>query len=216
MADVLQLNLIHLFTFYLAAVFLLSTYRRLRQYHTITALVWSAPGRWPNVVQQIKKHWLMFLTWTTFRPMAIAIGLLLIQMICSRLIWPAANITLEDLLNEWWMLPVVGAAGVAMLGVDGYFIVRVGAIDRKETAKYLDEAEHWLTSWKSPLIRTLTLGYINPRKMVDIEVQKALEESKGLLQSTLWWMSAQAGIRIVFGLTLWVAWALHPNLSIAG
>src|SRR5215212_5433257 len=38
MADVLRLNLIHLFTFYLAAAFGLSTLRRLRQYHDVAQL----------------------------------------------------------------------------------------------------------------------------------------------------------------------------------
>lgn len=214
MTDVLRLNLIHLFTFYLTVAFLLSTLRRVRQYHAVTRLALSAPGRWPNVMQQIKKHWLMFLTWTTFRPAAIAIGLLIIQMICSRLIWPTANVSLNDLLDEWWMMPIVGLAGALMLGIDGYFIIRVGAIDRKETEQYLDEAEHWLTSWKAPMIRALTFGFVNPRKIVDQEVKKALEQGKGLLQQTLWWVSAQASARLLYGLTLWISWAIHPNLSV--
>ena len=48
MAGVLDLNLIHLFTFYLAAVFLLSTVRRLRQYHDVAQLALAAPNRWPR------------------------------------------------------------------------------------------------------------------------------------------------------------------------
>ena len=109
-------------------------------------------------------------------------------------------------------MPIVGLAGLVMLAVDLYFIIRVGAIDRKETEQYLDEAEHWLTSWKAPAIRIFTFGFINPRKMVDAEVRKALEEGKGLLSRNLWWMTVQAALRILFGLTLWIAWAVHPNL----
>jgi hypothetical protein len=98
-----------------------------------------------------------------------------------------------------------------MLAVDLYFIVRVGVIDRAETERYLDEAEHWLTSWKAPVIHIVTFGYINPRQMVYVEVRKAVEEGRGLLHRTLWWMSAQAGLRILYGLLLWVAWALHSS-----
>ena len=47
---VLDLNLIHLFTFYLAAVFTLSTGRRLRQYHDVAQLALAAPNRWPRVL----------------------------------------------------------------------------------------------------------------------------------------------------------------------
>lgn len=207
---VLDLNLIHLFTFYLAAVFLLSTVRRLRQYHDVAQLAVAAPHRWPRVLQQLRGHWFMFLTWATLRPAAVALGLLIVQMICSRLIWPTAQLTLRDLLFEWWMTPPVLIALFAMLAVDVYFIVRVGAIDRQETEEYLDEAEHWLTSWKGPVIQMVTLGYINPRQMVYVEVRKAVEEGRGLLHRTLWWVSAQAGLRTVYGLLLWVAWAVHP------
>jgi hypothetical protein len=207
---VLDLNLIHLFTFYLAAVFTLSTVRRLRQYHAVARLAVAAPNRWPRVLQQLRGHWIMFLTWATLRPAAVALGLLVVQMICSRLIWPSAHLTLRDLLTEWWMTSLVLIALTAMLAVDLYFIVRVGAIDRRETEEYLDEAEHWLTSWKGPLIQMVTFGYINPRQMVYVEVRKAVEESRGLLHRTLWWVSAQAGLRTLYGLLLWVAWAVHP------
>ena len=208
---VLDLNLIHLFTFYLAAVFLISTVRRLRQYHAVARLAVAAPNRWPRVLQQLRGHWIMFLTWATLRPVAVALGLLVVQMICSRLIWPSAHLTLRDLLTEWWMTPPVLIALAGMLAVDLYFIIRVGAIDRRETEEYLDEAEHWLTSWKGPLIQIVTFGYINPRQMVYVEVRKAVEESRGLLHRTLWWVSAQAGLRTLYGLLLWVAWAVHPG-----
>lgn len=210
MQEVLDLNLIHLFTFYLAAAFLLSTVRRLRQYHDVAQLAFAAPNRWPRVLEQIKGHWIMFLTWTTLRPVSIALGLLLVQMICSRMIWPTAVLTLRDLLDAWWVTALVLLSLSAMLAVDLYFIIRVGALDRGETERYLDEAEHWLTSWKAPLIRTVTLGYINPRQMVYIEVQRAVEEGRGLLHRTLWWVSAQAGLRTLYGLLLWLAWAVHP------
>jgi hypothetical protein len=207
----LDLNLINLFTFYLAAVFLLSTVRRLRQYHDVVQLALAAPNRWPRVLEQLRGHWIMFLTWATLRPVAVALGLLVIQMICSRLIWPTANLTLRDLLAERWLLPIVGTALVAMLAVDVYFIASVGDVGRRETEVYLDEAEHWLSSWKAPVISLITLGYINPRQIVAVEVKKAVEEGRGLLHRTLWWVSAQAGLRTLYGLTLWLAWALLPE-----
>jgi hypothetical protein len=211
MAAVLDLNLIHLFTFYLAAVFLLSTVRRLRQYHDVAQLAVAAPNRWPRVLEQLRGHWIMFMTWATLRPAAVALGLLVVQMVCSRLIWPSANLTLRGLLAEWWLLPFVLTAMAAMLAVDAYFIASVGEVGRRETEVYLDEAEHWLTSWKGPIIHLVTLGYIDPRQMVAVEVRKAVEEGRGLLHRTLWWVSAQAGLRILYGLTLWVAWAVHSG-----
>src|SRR5580692_6229139 len=124
-----RMNLIPLFTFYLTVIFVVGTFRRLRQYRDIVNLVRSMPGRWPRVLKQIKKHWVMFFTWSTFRPAILAIVLIVVQMICSRLIWPKARLTVNDLFIVWWMIPAVGLAAAAMLSVDLYFVIRVGRID---------------------------------------------------------------------------------------
>ncbi len=207
------MNLIDLFTFYLTVVFILGTFRRLRQYRDVVQLARSMPNRWPKVMAQIRKHWVMFMTWSTFRTAIVALTLMAVQMICSRVIFPQAKLTFLQLMEEWWMLPVVGLSAAAMIGVDGYFLLVIGSIDRAVTEKYLDEAEHWMTSWKAPMVRVLTLGFVNPRKIVDIEVRKALEQGKGMLHRSLWWMSLQATLRVSFGLCLWIAWAVHPNIA---
>jgi hypothetical protein len=213
MDGLLRMNLIRLFTFYLTAIFVVGTFRRLRQYRDAAELARGMPGRWPRVLKQIRKHWVMFLTWSTFRPAILAVTLIIVQMVCSRIIWPHANITLRDLGADWWMPLLVGLSAACMIGVDLYFVIRVGRIDREETERYLDEAEHWMTSWKAPVVRAFTFGYINPRQMVDTEVRKALEEGKGLLHRNLWWISVQAGLRVLFGLCLWISWAVQPVLG---
>jgi hypothetical protein len=213
MNDFTQLNLIVLFTFYMTAIFVVSTFRRLKQYSDIVDLARSMPGRWPRVMQQIKEHWVMFFTWSTFRPASLALFLIVVQMVCSRVIWPTAHLTIRDLLAEWWMVPFVGLSATAMVSVDLYFVIRVGHIDRGLTQKYLDEAEHWMTSWKTPVVRVFTLGFINPRKIVATEVRKAMEEGKGLLHRNLWWISIQASLRVLFGLCLWTSWAVHPAIG---
>src|SRR5438270_553196 len=53
-----------------------------------------------------------------------------------------------------------------------------------------------------------TLGYVNPRKIVHAEVRKALVETSKLLNTTLWWVSLQVSLRVAFGLTLWLTWAM--------
>jgi len=95
-----------------------------------------------------------------------------------------------------------------MLAVDLYFIIRVGRFDHGETVKYLDQAETWL-GWKGPLVRVLTLGYIDPHRMVDTEVKKNLAQMGATVRSSLWWVSLQIALRVLFGLTLWTAWAVH-------
>jgi hypothetical protein len=200
-------NLIRLFDFYLAAMFLVGTLRRLEQYRTIGGIVVSAPGRWPKLLQVMKQHRAVFLTWSTVRPALLALALAVVQTVASRLIWPQANLTLIDLFAHWYTIPVLVLTGAPMLGVDIYFLVRVSRINRRETEEYLDNAEHWLTSWKGSVLRALTLGYVDPRRMVSVEVGKALTEISNLINRNLYWMSLQIGLRVLFGLALWGTWA---------
>src|SRR5262249_38293123 len=91
-------------------------------------------------------------------------------------------------------------------------VVRVAPINQAEMEKYFDQAEFWLRSWTAPVVRVFTLGRIHPRRMVAIEVRIALVNSSRLLNSTLWWVVIQAGLRIAFGLSLWGSYALGPWL----
>jgi hypothetical protein len=203
-----SVNLIRLFDFYLVAMFLLSTLRRLEQYRAVGALIVSAPGRWPRLLVEMRKHRAIFFTWTTLRPAALALGLSLVHMVAARVIWPRAHLTVEDLWQHWYVLPPIVVTLLPMLGVDAFFLIRVGRVDRAETAKYLDQAEHWLTSWKAPVVRFLTLGYIDPRGMVSAEVRNAMTALSDLMNRNFYWMSLQVGMRVIFGLALWSVWAI--------
>lgn len=203
-----DVNLIRLFDFYLAAMFLLGTVRRLEQYRTVGSMMLSAPGRWPALLRVMKEHRTVFFTWSTLRPALLALMLSVVQMIASRLVWPTAELTMDHVLATWYYAPILLLAFAPMVGLDLYFLIRVGRINRPETFEYLDKAEHWLTSWKAPAVRFFTVGYIDPRRMVSSEVQKALVEISTLINSSLYWMSLQITLRVVFGLTLWITWAV--------
>lgn len=206
-----QLNLLHLFNFYLGTMFLLGTLRRLAQYRAVGALMFAAPKRWPRLLQLMKKHRTIFLTWSTLRPAALALVLLLVNVIASGWLWPQAELTIADLVRHWYLVPLTVATLAPMLGIDIFFLVRVGRIDQLETEKQLDQAESWLTGWKAPVVRILTFGYIDPRRMVSAEVQKALVAISDLMNRNLYWMSGQIATRVLFGLTLWLTWAFYPR-----
>ena len=93
-----------------------------------------------------------------------------------------------------------------MFAVDVYSAVAVGTFDRHEMEKYFDQAEYWLRSRTAHVVRIVTLGYVNPRQMVDVEVRKALTEASELLKVNLWWITVQVGLRVAFGLSLWGTW----------
>jgi len=206
-----HLNLIHFLDFYFAFFFLASTLRRLGQYHAVAQLVVTSPGRWPRLLALIKENTAIFLTWTTILPCLLALSLSLVQLLASRLVWPDAGrppsgLTVEKLASHWPALLIVVPLGLTMLGLDVYFLVVVSKLNQAEMAKYFDQAEYWLRSRTAHVVRIFTFGYINPRNMVAVEVRKALHELSRLLHSTFWWVTLQVGLRLAFGLSLWLTW----------
>lgn len=204
-----DLRLFRSFELYLSLMFLISTYLRFRQYRAVVGLVRHFPGRWPRLFEMVKKHGNLFLTWGTVFPLVVTLGLLLAQTLARHLVWPGADVfTAPDLLHLRWALPAVLVTGAAMLAFDFWATTTVGEIDRPQMEKYFDQAEFWLRSPASRVVHIVTLGYVNPRKMVAVEVRSALVSASKLLNTSLWWVSLQAGLRITFGLVLWGAYLI--------
>jgi hypothetical protein len=206
MANGSPVNLIRVFDFYLALMFVISLVRRWEVYWDAVRIVFAVRGRWPRLMARLADHGSLLLNWEFFRPAVLALGLTLIQMVCSRAIWPHATLTGPELKEAWVWFAVVVVALLPMLAVDLYFVISVGRFDHSETVKYLDQAETWL-GWRGPLVRIATLGMVDPTRMVDAEVRKGMTEFGATARSSLWWVSAQIGFRVLFGLTLWLAWA---------
>ncbi len=209
----LNLRLIGLFTLYLAIIFILGTYLRWKQYRSVLAILLRLRSRWPNLTQLILTHRSIILTPRTYVPMAIVLVLLITNMTASRLVFPqAATFDVRELLRIWPAVPVVLGLGAAMVTYDVLGIFRVGQIDQKLLEGYFDQAESWLRGWKAPVVRVLSFGFVNPRKIVEKEVCTALENAAALLNSTLWWVTVQAVLRICFGLCLWACFAYREFL----
>ena len=214
MSGLLHLNLIHFLDFYFAFMFFIGTVRRFNQYRNIGELVLIGPKRWPRLLQLITEHRVLFLTEATLLPATMALGLSVVQLIASRLIWPEAGgpppegLTIERLLAHWPSLLAVVPLSLAMFGLDLYGLYLVAQVDRPLMEKYFDQAEYWLRSQAAYFVRVVTFGYIDPRKMVNEEVRKALQTVRELLHFTLWWVVVQVSLRFCCGLSLWLTWAL--------
>jgi hypothetical protein len=213
MSRLWDLDLIRFFEFYLALIFALNTVLRLRQYFAVLALLRAMPARWPHLMQLIRRQHGIFLTWETFASTLLALALLLVYEAAIHLVWPHARLTVAGLFTLWLAVPVVLVTGVAMLAVDGYCAFNVGKIDQAETEKYFDQAEYWLRSWTGHVVRVFTFGYVDPRQMVSVEVSKALLELRRMLHTTMWWVSLQTGVRIAFGLAVWLTWAFSQSAT---
>jgi hypothetical protein len=201
-------HLISLYGLYLAVMFVISTLLRIREYRIVLGLVATVPGRWPRLFKLVKQHSYIFLTWGTVLPLVLTLGLIAINALANTLIWPSADatLTLGHLMELWPAVPVVAVCGIAMLVIDMYGTFRVARLDRDVLEKHFETAEYWLRSWTAPAIRVFTLGIVNPRKIVGVEVRNALIAASELLNATLWWVSLQTGVRFLYGLSLYATY----------
>jgi hypothetical protein len=212
MNSVWSWNLIHFLDFYFAFIFLASTWRRLGQYQSVAQIVLAGPSRWPHLLKLVSEYRTIFWTWSMILPALLTLGLWIAQILTSRLIFPDAGakehaLTVERLLAHWPALFLVLPFGVAMFGFDLYSLYVVGWFDRMELEKHFDEAEYWLRSRTAHVVRVVSFGFINPRRMVAAEVEKALVEVGDMLNFNLWWVAIQMSLRFAFALALWLTWA---------
>lgn len=201
-----QANLIRVFDFYLAAMFVLSLYRRFNVYVDTVQLAVSLRTKYPKLASLLKKHKNLFLSGDVLRPTAVVAGLMATQFLLSRVVYPQATITVGGVTEVWWRVLSLVCSTLPMVAVDSYFLVRVARIDRASAEEYLSKAEHWLNSWKGPLIRIVMFGFLNPREIVNSEVKKAMSNLSQTTRRTFWWIALQVGCRMGCGLTIWGLW----------
>ena len=199
-------NLIHALDWYLLIIFVASSVLRLRQYRSLLRLVWLFPGRWPLLLELVKKHRGVLLTWGTILPALLALSLSVTHTLACRLVWPQADLGLAQLAESLLAALVVAVLGVAMVSFDCYSARRVGKCDREQVEKQFDQAEYWLKSWTAPVVRIVTFGFVNPRKLVSVEIRKALVAASRQLNWSLWWTSLQVSLRIAFGASVWLTY----------
>jgi hypothetical protein len=204
-----SLNLIRCFDWYLLIVLFSGLFMRIVHYREIIGMVWKFSGRWPNLYALIKGHRAVFFSWSTLLPASITLTLWIVHMTACRLLWPQAELSIADLLGWILSLLEVIALGSIMIGFDIYLAFKFVEWDHAEVERALDRAEFWMRSWASNLLRLVTFGKINPRKMVNTEIKKLLEETTKQVNVSLWLMTAQVGVRIAFGLLLWTIYLIH-------
>jgi hypothetical protein len=204
-----ELNLIRCFDWYLLIVFVTGMFTRIVHYREVIGLVWKFSGRWPRLYELIKGHRTVFFSWSTLLPGAIALTLWLLHFTACRLLWPQADLSVSDLSGWILSLLEVIALGTIMIGFDCYLVFKFVEWDHAQVEKSLDQAEFWLRSWTASLLRVVTFGKINPRKMVHTEIKKVLDETTRHVNVSLWLWVGQVCVRIAFGLLLWTVYLIH-------
>jgi hypothetical protein len=209
------LNLLDVFNYYLIVGFITSTAINVCRYRATLGLLCGFPSRWPKLLELVKKHRTIFLGWPTLLAIGLAFILMLSNSLAIRLIWTQAKVTFEQLWQHWLPLAAVLLAGGLMLLFDCKALFRVGHLYRAALEVNLDKAESWLKSWVAPAVRMVTFGFINPRKIVGVEVQRALAEANWVVIGGMWRLSLRTGMQFAVGLFLWLTWgfASHDSLT---
>ena len=201
------LNLLDVLNYYLILVFLVSTGLRIRSYRAILGFIYGFRNRWPKLWELAKKHRSVFLGWPTLLVIGLAFTLMLSNSLAIRLLWIQAKVSVDDLWGCWLAFVVVMLSGGLMLFLDCKAIFSARNFDRAALEMDLDKAESWLKSWMAPAVRMVTLGFINPRKIVGVEVEKALVEANWIMMGGMRCTSLRIGMQLAFGLSLWLTWA---------
>ncbi|MFO0938424.1 MAG: hypothetical protein U0798_18125 [Gemmataceae bacterium] len=209
MFQILDTNLIRLFDFYLLLMFVIGLLRRFALYRDVVILTIATFIRQPNLVKRLSANRDVLMDGKTLRPIFFALLLMSIQLVMSRLIWPSATITIHEVSQTWWQAALLVVLFIPMVSVDVYFLARVGQIDRHEAKKHLARAEHWLSSWQGTAVKLVTFGYVNPRQMVDDQLRENLTWFRGTIQWSMWWVVVQVGLRVMWGVAIWLLWAFR-------
>lgn len=206
-------NLIAVFNGYLILGFLASTAVNIRSYRAVLGLIVAFPNRWPRLLVLVKKHQTIFMGWPTLLVIGFAFALMLANSLAIRLVWVQANVSFEELRHRWLSLVAIILSGCLMLFLDGKAIFSAGSIDRTALEGDLDKAESWLKSWMAPAVCMVTFGFVNPRKIVGVEVQNALVKANWIMIGGMGRSSLRMGMQLAFGLSLWISWAVALRTS---
>lgn len=203
-----SLNLLSYLEAYLILTFILSIIRRYAYYQALVGFIVALPQRWPKLLQLVHQHHTLFLTWPTIAPIAVTFILMAVHSFALNFVWTEARVTPLDLWHHWPALVFAVGFGLPMLYLDFTAVFQDTPFDRAALEKHLDQAEYWLRPWVATGVKILTFGYVNPREMVNAEVRKALTQATLDFNRMMWRWALQIGMRLSFGLTLWLTWAL--------
>ncbi|HMP57712.1 MAG TPA: hypothetical protein PKD86_00040 [Gemmatales bacterium] len=201
------MNLMDLFQFYLGMMFMLSIALRYRQYRSLIELVAAGPRRWPRLMELLRTERRLLLTPYTLVPVGLALTLMLVHSAMYNLLWPEAAVTPIDLAHHTMALGFLLVFGAAMVAVDARATFERWDFDAAVYEPTLDQAEFWLTTRWAPAIKTLTFGYVDPQSRVRDEVVRALASSQADVREMFINWSLQVGLRLGFGISLWLTWA---------
>ena len=201
-------NLIDFFTCYLILALVVGTGLRIRNYRAILGVIFTFSERWPKLLVLAKQHRVVFLRWPTLLPIGLTLALMLGNALASHFVWSEAKVALDDLWTRGVAFLAIVISGGLMIFLDFKAIFGSGRFDRLALEINLDKAEHWLHSWHAPALRFITLGLINPRKIVNEQVLESLVKASLVVNGQMWRWSLQIVMRAAFGLALWTTWFL--------
>ena len=107
----MTLNLIDVFSYYLALAFVTGTVLRAHNYRAMVGLVYNSAGRWPKMRALVATHRAIFLRWPTVLPLVLTLLLTLANATASHFVWSSARVTPGDL----WAHPVALAVARPVL-----------------------------------------------------------------------------------------------------
>lgn len=213
---ILELNLIRAFFWYVAILFLISLFLRLRFYLTIYNITRYIAEQCPNVFRLVHEHWFLCVRDRFLQLVILYGGILVTYWLVSRLIWPTASVSVLD-LAEWHPWALLGNLFLigTMVTIDIVLVGQTSVIDQQRIIQDLKYAEGWLGG---RLYRVLNvLGRFNLIKNVaDNMTAQTMVWFNVLFRGSMRSMIAQTAVRVIVGCSLFASHAIIENIAPAG
>lgn len=200
---ILHQNLLQLFLWYIAGVFLLSLLLRVRFYHSVLEVVRHVRYSCPRIFSLVNEHWFLCLRGGLVTWASLYLVLLAPYYWLNQHVWPRATVTFHDLGA---MHPAILAFALVLIGLmltlDLLLLAQVSVIDVDRVKADLTWSETWLAG---SLYRMLeNLGRWNPiKRYADQVTRQNIQWLNRVFRYSLWSMITQLGLRLSVAVSLY-------------
>ena len=208
---ILDLNLLRVFIWYVAILFLISLALRIRFYLSIYDIARYVAEACPSVFRLVHEHWFLCVRDRFLTLVGLYGGILAAYLLVSRLVWPAASVSVRDLADADPLLLVghVVLFGL-MVATDLVLVLQTSVVDKNRIIQDLAFAERWLGGKVYSVLDML--GRWNPIKnYADNLTAQTMVWFNVLFRGSVRSMIVQTVLRVFVGSALFISNAvLHP------
>lgn len=180
---------------------------RFRVWRDFATIACQFPDRWPRLFGVIIEHKHLLLNRSTVLPIAMAVSLAAIHTICRHWLLSDAELSVASVVQIPPALLLLACCGGYMLYLDYRVLQRSTPFRRAELEKRFNRGELALAKSVDWTVRICTFGFVSSTKIVEEQVEEALEEECAAVEEQMKGWLGRTMVRLAFGMSCWLSWA---------